>query len=312
MKKNNAYLLLLLLPFFVLSQELPPIENYTSKEYGAENQNWRIFQSDERNIYVANNSGLLEFNGAKWKLYPSPNNTILRSVNVVGSKVYTGCYMEFGYWERNEFGSLKYESLSKKIKESLIEEDFWNILNLDNWILFQSLNRIYIYNTLDETFKIINSKTQLPKIFKVGESVYFQKMEEGKHAGIIAESKALLDQNGAKETVITTASGLQYEILQEGSGKQPTATSKVTVHYHGTTPDGTVFDSSVDRGEPISFALNQVIRGWTEGVQLMKEGAKYRFTIPENLAYGANPRAGGPIKPYMALVFEVELIKVED
>ena len=179
MKKNNAYLLLLLLPFFVLSQELPPIENYTSKEYGAENQNWRIFQSDERNIYVANNSGLLEFNGAKWKLYPSPNNTILRSVNVVGSKVYTGCYMEFGYWERNEFGSLKYESLSKKIKESLIEEDFWNILNLDNWILFQSLNRIYIYNTLDETFKIINSKTQLPKIFKVGESVYFQKMEEG-------------------------------------------------------------------------------------------------------------------------------------
>jgi FKBP-type peptidyl-prolyl cis-trans isomerase FkpA len=140
---------------------------------------------------------------------------------------------------------------------------------------------------------------------------FFQNLEEGKNAGAIEESKALLAQNGAKETVITTASGLQYEILQEGTGKSPEATSKVTVHYHGTTPDGTVFDSSVDRGEPISFALNQVIKGWTEGVQLMKEGAKYKFTIPENLAYGANPRPGGPIKPYMALVFEVELIKVE-
>jgi len=100
--------------------------------------------------------------------------------------------------------------------------------------------------------------------------------------------------------------------LKEGKGKNPTAASVVKVHYHGTTPDGTVFDSSVERGEPIEFGLNQVIAGWTEGVQLMKEGAKYKFFIPQELAYGANaPQGGqGPIKPFMPLVFEVELIQV--
>merc|ERR1711935_295787 len=97
-----------------------------------------------------------------------------------------------------------------------------------------------------------------------------------------------------------------------GNGNQPAATSNVKVHYHGTTPDGTVFDSSVDRGEPISFGLNQVIPGWTEGVQLMKVGAKYKFFIPEELAYGGNAPGGGsgPIKPFMPLVFEVELLGI--
>ena len=119
-----------------------------------------------------------------------------------------------------------------------------------------------------------------------------------------------LAENKNKKGVITTESGLQYIVLKEGSGKQPTASSNVTVHYHGTTPEGIVFDSSVERGEPTSFGLNQVIKGWTEGVALMKEGAKYKFFIPQELAYGANPRPGGPIKPYMPLVFEVELISV--
>ena len=113
-----------------------------------------------------------------------------------------------------------------------------------------------------------------------------------------------------KKGVITTESGLQYIVMKEGTGQQPTATSNVTVHYHGTTPEGIVFDSSVDRGEPATFGLDQVIKGWTEGVALMKEGAKYRFFIPQELAYGANPRPGGPIKPYMPLVFEVELLKI--
>jgi len=121
-----------------------------------------------------------------------------------------------------------------------------------------------------------------------------------------------LEENKNKEGVVTTASGLQYLVLKEGTGKQPTATSSVTVHYHGTTTDGTVFDSSVDRGQPATFGLNQVIAGWTEGVALMKEGAKFRFFIPQELAYGATPRPGGPIKPYMTLIFEVELISVND
>lgn len=148
---------------------------------------------------------------------------------------------------------------------------------------------------------------------------YFQKKQAAAQAEQNKESEKIkadgikfLEENKKKEGVITTASGLQYIVMKEGTGKQPTATSNVEVHYHGTTPDGTVFDSSVERGQSISFGLNQVIKGWTEGVQLMKEGAKYKFFIPQELAYGANPRPGGPIKPFMPLVFEVELIKVND
>jgi FKBP-type peptidyl-prolyl cis-trans isomerase len=99
--------------------------------------------------------------------------------------------------------------------------------------------------------------------------------------------------------------------MKMGSGQKPVATSKVKVHYHGTNPDGRVFDSSVDRGQPSSFPLNGVIKGWTEGLQLMPVGSKFKFYIPQELAYGANPQPGSIIKPYMPLVFEVELISIE-
>ncbi|WP_442788925.1 FKBP-type peptidyl-prolyl cis-trans isomerase [Grimontia sp. NTOU-MAR1] len=116
-----------------------------------------------------------------------------------------------------------------------------------------------------------------------------------------------LAKNAKEEGVITTDSGLQYLVLEEGEGdKQPTATSRVKVHYHGTLLDGSVFDSSVQRGEPIEFGLNQVIKGWTEGVQLMKKGGKTRFFIPSELAYGN--MSAGAIKPGSALIFEVELL----
>ena len=161
------------------AQELPPVENYAPEIYGAENQNWSISQSADNYMYVANSSGLLEFNGSKWKLFPTPNKSSMRSVNVIDNKIYTGCYMEFGYWEKNDFGNLIYFSLSKKLKEPLLEEEFWNIVKFDNWVLFQSLHRIYIYNTVDKSFNSIDSKTNLPKVFKVDESIYFQKMNDG-------------------------------------------------------------------------------------------------------------------------------------
>jgi len=119
-----------------------------------------------------------------------------------------------------------------------------------------------------------------------------------------------LAENKTKEGVVETESGLQYEIIEAGSGEMPNETSNVTVHYHGTLIDGTVFDSSVSRGEPATFGVNQVIKGWTEALQLMPVGSKYRLYIPEGLAYGASPHPGGPIQPYMALVFDVELIGI--
>jgi FKBP-type peptidyl-prolyl cis-trans isomerase len=126
----------------------------------------------------------------------------------------------------------------------------------------------------------------------------------------LEESKAFMAENGKKDGVITTPSGLQYMVLSEGDGISPKETDQVTCHYKGTRIDGEVFDSSYDRGEPATFPLNRVIKGWTEGLQLMKEGSKYRFFVPQELGYGENPRAGGVIKPFDALIFDVELIKV--
>lgn len=141
---------------------------------------------------------------------------------------------------------------------------------------------------------------------------YFMKKQQLEEGNVKESGIQFLEENKNKEGIQVTESGLQYTVIFEGDGKQPSETSNVTVHYHGTTPEGEVFDSSVERGEPATFGLNQVIKGWTEGVQLMKEGAKYKFFIPQELAYGANPRPGGPIKPYMPLVFEIELISVND
>lgn len=138
-----------------------------------------------------------------------------------------------------------------------------------------------------------------------------QQRAESQAAEQEAKGKEFLAENGKREGVKTTASGLQYEVLQAGDGAQPTATSTVTVHYRGTLLDGTQFDSSYDRGEPISFRLDRVIKGWTEGLQLMKVGSKYKLFIPAELAYGRNPRPGGPIPPNATLIFEVELLKVE-
>lgn len=135
------------------------------------------------------------------------------------------------------------------------------------------------------------------------------------HTKLMAESaleqgEKFLKENATKEGVKTTASGLQYLVLTEGAGKSPKATDIVLVHYRGTLLNGTEFDSSYKRNEPIEFPLNRVIAGWTEGVQLMKEGAKFRFFIPSNLAYGTRG-AGADIGPNETLIFEVELLKVK-
>ena len=138
---------------------------------------------------------------------------------------------------------------------------------------------------------------------------YFENKAKEDAQQAIAEGAAFLKNNGEREGVTTTKSGLQYEVLTEGTGKSPKATDKVRCHYEGRLINGDIFDSSYQRNEPADFGLNQVIPGWTEGVQLMKEGAKYRFFIPYVLGYGERG-AGSSIPPYSTLIFDVELIKV--
>lgn len=146
---------------------------------------------------------------------------------------------------------------------------------------------------------------------------FFQEQEKKQRAAaaerfkeIKANGEKYLAENAKKDGVITTASGLQYLVLTEGTGKSPKATDKVVCHYEGMLTDGTMFDSSIQRGEPATFGLNQVIKGWTEGLQTMKEGGKTRFFIPYTLGYGEQG-AGQSIPPYSALIFDVELIEVK-
>lgn len=145
---------------------------------------------------------------------------------------------------------------------------------------------------------------------------FFEKQEAKQRAAAAKKFKetkekgeAYLAENAKKEGVVTLPSGLQYQVIKEGNGRRPKATDKVKCHYEGMLVDGTLFDSSIQRGEPATFPLNGVIKGWTEGLQLMQEGAKYRFFIPYHLGYGENG-AGASIPPFAALVFDVELIEV--
>jgi len=137
------------------------------------------------------------------------------------------------------------------------------------------------------------------------------KNAEDEYGAVKLESEKFLELNKDNKEVVVTESGLQYIVLKEGSGEKPIATSTVKVHYHGTMIDGTVFDSSIEKGDPAQFVVNRVIKGWTEGLQLMTPGSKYKFFIPQDLAYGAFPRQGGKIRPFDALIFEVELIEVD-
>jgi len=139
---------------------------------------------------------------------------------------------------------------------------------------------------------------------------FFQQKAKEQADAAKADGEAFLAENGKKDGVVTLPSGLQYQVLKEGNGKKPSATDQVVCHYEGTLIDGTVFDSSYQRNQPATFGLNQVIPGWTEGVQLMQEGAKYRFFIPYKLAYGERG-AGAQIPPFATLVFDVELIEVK-
>ena len=179
------------------AQELPPIQNFTPLDYDGENQNWSIAQRDNGQVYVANNNNLLEYNGEQWRKYLSPNGSVIRSLYASGENVYSGCYMEFGYWKTNGYGELEYTSLSSSIKEKLLEdEQFWNITQIGNWVLFQSLSRIYSYDLLNNSFDIIEAKTAKAKVFTIGDDFY---VHSGKSGLYMISNRSLTLVNQSEE-----------------------------------------------------------------------------------------------------------------
>ncbi|WP_246277460.1 triple tyrosine motif-containing protein [Winogradskyella ursingii] len=177
---------------------------FTPQDYAAGDQNWAISQGDDNKIYIANNNGLLEYNGANWTLYKMPDQTIVRSVEVIEGKVYTGSYMDFGFWERDIYGVLTYNSLVKSSNLNLIEdEEIWKILGIDNWVLFQSFDRIHIYNRSDKTFKVIESDERINKIYDVSGTIYFQKTSAGIYK----------IENGREELITQDSEILNKEIV---------------------------------------------------------------------------------------------------
>ncbi|CAM1344106.1 FKBP-type peptidyl-prolyl cis-trans isomerase [Tenacibaculum amylolyticum] len=188
---------------------------------------------------------------------------------------------------------------AKELNEDLYVQGFYDGVDSTNMLI-----------DVNESTNIIRQyfqKMQMEQMKKREEEM--KAKTEAEYKDYKKENEAYLEENKGKPNVVTTDSGLQYIVEKEGTGEAPKLTDKVKVHYHGTLPDGTVFDSSVDRGEPSEFGVNQVIKGWTEGLQLMKPGAKYKFFIPQELAYGFQGRLP-KIKPYSALVFDVELLDV--
>lgn len=176
---------------------------------------------------------------------------------------------------------------------------------------FDSINNRIINKAFDD---VVNENDYLFSMQDAGRvlQTYFQKLQQKKFEKNKSAGEKFLSENKNKEGIKTTPSGIQYKILKEGTGESPTPESKVTCHYHGTLIDGTVFDSSVERGKPAQFPVNGVIKGWQEILPMMKEGGKWKIFVPQELAYGENPRPGGAIEPYMTLIFEIELVSVDE
>ena len=208
-----------LLSFSFVAQEFPPINVFYTDDYGGENQNWDISQSEDDFIYVANNKGLLEYNGATWRLFETPNETIMRSVKYHNNKIYTGFYMDFGFWIKDEFGELKFTSIVNQEKiEMLEDEQIWNIVEIDGWMIFKSLQRIYLYNTISKSIKIINAESRINKLCKVNDIIYFHQNNRGLFKIENGKPKLVSDHKVLKENFVVdifSKDGKLFFITQE-------------------------------------------------------------------------------------------------
>ena len=274
--------------FILFSQELPPIVKYPSTVYGAGNQSWMISQDEQNRMYFANNDGLLEYNGTNWELYPTPNETIMRSVKVIDNKVYTGCYMNFGYWTRQTNGKLKYTSLSDTIRNKILDdEQFWNILKYDQWILFQSLNRIYIYDTKTKTFKIISPKNGVIKSFSTKNSIYYQTINEGLFEIEGGKGKLISDNPILKKytivNVFTIEDGLLIQTQLDGFYKL-SGTALTPFSTEVDTQIKASFVYSSQRLQDGSYALGTV----SNGIFILSNTGKLNYHISQSKGLSNN------------------------
>ena len=288
---HTAFIILVILvsfTSFIYAQDLPPILKYNSSIYKAGNQNWMISQDEKQYIYFANNDGLLEFNGSNWTLYESPNETIVRSVKVIGDKIFTGCYMEFGFWIRQNNGRLKYTSLSQKIKSKiLVDEQFWNILNYEQWVIFQSLNRIYIYDTKTNKFKIIIPENDILKSFKTSNSIYYQTVNydlfeiENGTSKLVSNNSIL--KNNKIVNVFAVDDGLLIHTQFNGFYKL----SDGNLVKFSTEADSEIAASSIYSSQMLmdgSFAVGTI----SNGVFILTNNGKVKYHITQNKGLSNN------------------------
>jgi len=282
----QAVFIFIIAPLY--SQELPPILKYSPSTYEAGNQNWMVSQDKNHYMYFANNEGLLEFNGTEWTLYPSTNETIMRSVKVINDRIYTGSYMEFGYWKRQKNGLLKYTSLSNLIKQNIVDdEQFWNIFQYDKWVVFQSLNQIYIYDTKTAKFKIIAPKTLISKAFKSNSDIYFQtvtgnlfKIENGK--GVLVSDNPILAKNRIMG-LVSNSEGLLLQTQYNGFYKFNNGIISKWI----TEADNELAQSSVYNTQLLAdggFALGCV----SNGIFILSKEGNIRYHITQSKGLSNN------------------------
>ncbi|WP_298392652.1 triple tyrosine motif-containing protein [Flavobacterium sp.] len=288
MKPSTCFFLsFLLCSISLFSQELPPIVKYHPNEYAAGNQNWMISQDSNQFLFFANNEGLLEFNGSAWTLYPSPNETIIRSVKCINDKIYTGSYMDFGYWNRKKDGQLVYNSLCKKLKVKLLfDEQFWNILPFDNWILFQSLQRIYAYNLKTNSFSVIQPKQAILKSFKTSKGIFYQ-TSQGLFEIEGGTSKVFLDidivKNNRIVNIIESGDGLLLITQNQGVFFY----QNNTISKFSTAVDGQIQQSGIYSAQKLqdgSIALGSI----SDGIFILDAFGKQKFHLNQRNKLGNN------------------------
>ncbi|WP_353078738.1 triple tyrosine motif-containing protein [Flavobacterium sp.] len=285
--KIHIKLFVLLFTLFSSAQQLPPIVKYTKDIYKAGIQNWMISQDNQRFMYFANNEGLLEFNGSKWTLYPSPNETIIRSVKCIQNKIYTGSFMEFGYWQRADNGELFYTSLSKSIKSKINDdEQFWGIFPFDNWILFQSLEKIYAYNTKTKLFTIIEPKSTINKAFKTSNGIYFQtpnglfEIDQGKSKLFL--SNDIINQNKLIN-IFETTDGLLLVTQKQGVYKYKNGVlAKFQTNIDAEIQQSNIYSSQLLSDE--SIALGSI----SNGIFILSKEGKLIYHITQNSGLSNN------------------------